>query len=53
VCSMLKTIQVLMDDAIALHKGVLPLLPNEEQSKQNEWFDSILEHYNGFVDDVQ
>lgn len=53
VCSMLKTIQLLMDDASVLHKKVLPLLPFEEQNKQNEWFDSILKHYNGLVDDVQ
>lgn len=53
VCSMLKTIQLLMDDASVLHKRVLPLLPFEEQNKQNEWFDSILKHYNGFVYDVQ
>lgn len=53
VSSMLKTMKLLMDDASVLHKRVLPLLPLEEQTKQNEWFDSISKHYNGFVKDVE
>ncbi len=53
VCLMLETIQLVMDDASVLHRNVLPLLPSEEQTKQNEWFDSVSKHYNGFVKDVE
>lgn len=34
-------------------KNVLPLLPLEEQNKQNEWFNSVSKHYNDFFEDVE
>ncbi|KAK0143558.1 hypothetical protein N1851_018298 [Merluccius polli] len=34
-----------------LHKSVIPLLPKEEQDKQEEWFVNVLKYYNGFIED--
>lgn len=50
---MQKTIKVLMDDASVWHRNVLSLLPYEEQTRQNDWFDLDSQYYNGFVKDVE
>ncbi|XP_034530056.1 uncharacterized protein LOC117805434 [Notolabrus celidotus] len=51
--SQLENLHVLFDDAGKLHDSVIPLLPQEEQEKQNVWFSSVHGHHHRFVDEVK
>lgn len=53
VYSLLETLKLLRDDCNVLHESVIPLLPAEEQIKQNEWYGSILRFNKGFIEDVE
>lgn len=53
VYSLLETLKLLRDDSNVLHESVIPLLPAEEQIKQNEWYGSILRFNKGFIEDVE
>ncbi len=53
VRSMLGSLKCLKDDASVLHKKVLNFLPSVEQDKQNEWFYSVCQHNDAFVEDVE
>lgn len=50
--SHLDNVYVLFDDATKLHDAVIPLLPQEEQEKQNAWFANIHKHNALFNNDV-
>ena len=43
----------LREDAMALHESLMPLIPQEEQHKQNEWITSINKYNQGFIMDVE
>lgn len=48
-------LEVLMqfsDLSNALHESLMPLIPEEEQGKQNEWFSKVNKYKNGFIQDV-
>lgn len=53
VSSLLETLKLLKDDACLQHENLHPLLPIEEQIRQNEWFRSILRFSEGFIEDVE
>ncbi|KAI2645663.1 Cold shock protein 1 [Labeo rohita] len=53
VYSLLKTLKLLRDDVTSLHESVIPLLPVEEQTKQNEWYGSVSRFNKGFIEDVE
>lgn len=42
----------LFDEASHLHDVVIPMLPPEEQEKQNVWFDSVERHNTAFVEET-
>ncbi len=48
-----KTLVQLCENASKLHDMLIPLLPEDEQEKQNEWFSSIMKYSNTFKDTVQ
>lgn len=50
--SHLKTLTQLFDSAMQLHETLIPLLPEEEQIVQDEWFSSIKKYSSTFKDDV-
>ena len=43
----------LCENAIMSHNALIPLLPEDEQNKQNEWFASIMKYSNTFEEDVK
>lgn len=43
----------LFKNAIELHESLLPLMPTDEQDKQNVWFSSITKYNQAFIEDVQ
>jgi hypothetical protein len=53
VCSLLETLKLLRDYVVLLHESVIPLLPVEEQIKQNEWYGSVFRFNKGFIEDVE
>lgn len=53
VCSLLETLKLLRDDVTLLHESVIPLLPAEEQKRQNEWYGSVFRFNKGFIEDVE
>lgn len=53
VKSQLDTIVQLYENAAALHDSLLPLLPSDEQKRQNEWFSKVHKNKVGFVDDME
>lgn len=50
-CHMDRLIQ-LCENATKLHDELIPLLVEDEQNKQNEWFSSIMKYSNAFKEDV-
>lgn len=48
-----KTLVQLCENANKLHDLLIPLLPEDKQEKQNEWFSSIMKYSNTFKDAVQ
>lgn len=40
IYSLLETLKLLRDDVTLLHESAIPLLPTEEQIRQNEWYSS-------------
>lgn len=48
----LQTFTQLFDSAVQLHESVIPLLPEDEQTVQSEWFSSIKTYSGTFKDDV-
>lgn len=48
----LETLKSLRDDVTLLHESVIPLLPAEEETKQNEWYSSVSRFNKGFIEDV-
>jgi len=51
-CSFGKFIR-LCDEAREVHNSVMVLLPNDEQEKQQTWFNGKMLIFSGFKDDVQ
>ena len=35
-----------------LHESLMPLIPEDEQERQNEWFSKVNKYKNGFIQDV-
>ncbi len=52
VYPLLETLKSLRDDVTLLHESVIPLLPAEEETKQNEWYSSVSRFNKGFIEDV-
>ena len=50
--SQLQTLIQLLDAAVNLHQKIIPLLPEDEKVKQNEWFSSIEKNSSAFKNDV-
>lgn len=42
----------LLDTAVNLHRTIIPLLPEDEKVKQNDWFSSIEKYSSTFKNDV-
>lgn len=53
VQAQLENLMQILDDAISLHKSLMPVIPPEEQKRQSEWFTSINKYNQGFIDDVK
>ena len=53
VHNQLEVLMQLREDAMALHESLMPLIPQEEQHKQNEWITSINKYNQGFIVDVK
>ncbi len=41
------------EKATALHKSLMPLIPSDEQDRQDAWFVSIIEYNQGFINDAK
>lgn len=50
--SCLEIISSLFKEASHLHNVVIPMLPPEEQEKQNAWFDTVERHETAFVEET-
>ena len=50
--SQLENCHALFKDATRLHNTVVPMLPPEEQEKQNTWFTKVHEHNTSFIEKV-
>lgn len=48
----LQTLTQLLDTAVNLHQTIIPLLPEDEKTKQNDWFSSIERYSRRFKNDV-
>lgn len=48
----LQTLNELYDSAVTFHHALIPLLPDDEKTTQNEWFSSIKGYTSAFKDDV-
>ncbi|XP_039548042.1 uncharacterized protein LOC120493481 [Pimephales promelas] len=53
VQSHLEKMSQMVDETTVLHDSVIPMLPEEEQEKQKEWFVNVLKCYNGFMEDAK
>lgn len=53
VQAQLDILMQMLEDAISLHESLMPLIPHEEQQKQNAWFKSIIKYNHGFIEDVK
>lgn len=53
VRSQLETLVQMVENTKLLHESLVPILPKEEQEKQNEWFSNVLKCNNGFMEDVR
>ena len=51
--SQLDVLMQLSHEAQALQMSLMPLIPPDEQEKQNEWFTNIRTRTNGFIEDVK
>lgn len=50
--SQLNNLNALSKKATDLHNELLPLLPDDEDKKQNEWFSSIMDYSDAFREQV-
>lgn len=48
----LQTLNELYDSAVGFHDALIPLLPDDEKTTQNEWFSSIKGYTSAFKNDV-
>lgn len=53
VQSELETLVQTFKETVKLHDSVIPLLPSDEQIKQNEWFSSIYKHSDAFIKETK
>lgn len=51
--SLLEALIQLCENATISHNVLIPLLPEDEQRKQNEWFSSIMKYCDTFTGDVE
>ena len=51
--SHLYNVSALYDEASQLHDSVIPLLPPEEQEKQNKWFSKVQKHKVDLIENLK
>lgn len=49
----LESLLQVSEEAIKHHDSVIPLLPTDEQTKQNDWFSNVYKHSDVFIKDTK
>ncbi len=49
----LESLVHVFEEAIKHHDSVIPLLPSDEQTKQNDWFSSVYKHSDTLIKDAK